>query len=85
MDPLIVGTAFVTFLTEAASWVAAKFGTKLPPIAKQGLALVLATGAVSLNFIVVKTPLPAPVNQFLTGLSIWFLAMVLHDKALRPA
>jgi hypothetical protein len=84
MDPLIVGTAFVTFLTEAASWAALKVGTKLPPIAKQGLALLLATGY-SFAFIHVATPLPDAVNKLLTDLSIWFLAMVLHDKALKPA
>ena len=84
MDPLIIGTAFVTFLTEAASWVAGKLGANLPPIIKQGIALTLATGLVGFGFIVVSTPLPAPINKLLTDLSIWFLAQILHDKALRP-
>ena len=84
MDPLIIGTAFVTFLTEAASWVATKLGANLPPLVKQGIALALATGLVGFGFIVVSTPLPDSVDKILTDLSVWFLSMVLHDKALRP-
>ena len=84
MDPLIIGTAFVTFLTEAASWVAAKLGAKLPPIVKQGIALALATGF-SFGIIHVATPLPDAVDKVLTDLFVWFFGMILHDKALRPA